>query len=126
MMKFIADLLDPLGFVVLLLGFALALALIVAPVPWTVEAVLGRRIGVYLGYVVMFAAALLIVGFTHSEIMECGLFGRSGCSALSSPNCDCEFSVPLQLLTIFFTFVTMPLLFVSQKRLKKWSQSRRA
>jgi hypothetical protein len=103
------------------LGFALVLALIVAGISWTVEAALRRRIGVYLGYVVMFAVAFLMARFAQSEIIECGLFGGK-CSELSSPNCDCEFSPLFQLLIVFLTFVTMPLLLVSQMKLKKWSR----
>jgi len=120
-MKYLLDLLDLLGFVGLPLGFALALALMIAALSWTVEAVLRRRIGICLGYVAMFAVAVLIAGFAQSEIMECGLFGGRGCSELSLPNCDCEFSPLLQLQIIFLTFVTMPLLLVSQMKLKKWS-----
>ncbi len=125
-MKFVVDLLEPLAFVGLLLGFALALTLVVAALSWTVEAVLRHRIGFYLGYVVMVVLAFIIVGFAQSEIMECGLFKESpgGCE-LSSPNCyDCEFSLVFQLLSISFMFVTIPLLIVSQIKLKKWSQSR--
>jgi hypothetical protein len=110
-------------FVGMPLGFVLALAPIIAALSWPVEAVLRRRIGVYFGYVVMFAVAYLIARFAQSEIMECGFGGN--CSELSSPNCDCGFSLLFKLLIIFLAFVTMPLLLVSQMKLKKWSQSRR-
>jgi len=118
------DSVELLIFVGMPLGFALALALIGAALSSIVEAVLRRRIGVYLGYVMMAAIAFLIARFAQSELMECGLFGRRGCSELSAPNCDCEFSLLFQLLIVFVTSVTMPLLLVSQIKLKKWSQSR--
>jgi hypothetical protein len=128
-MKFVYDI---LGWAILVMPLALALALVVIVLSWAVEAVLRRQIGLCLGYAMMATVAfltVLTVPFAQFEITDCGLFGMwpgGGCREFASPNCDCEFSPLFQLLGIFFAFVTMPLLIVSQMKLKKWSQSRHA
>jgi hypothetical protein len=112
-------LIELIGFVVLLLGFALTLALIIAALSWAVEAVVRHRIGFYFGFVVMFVVAFFILESARFEIMNCGLFKYYVEGV-------CESSALFQLLSLSFMFVSIPLLLFSQIKLKKWSQSRHA
>jgi hypothetical protein len=117
-MKYLFNLLEMLTFVGLLLGLALALALIIAALSWAIEAVLRHRIGFYLGYGVMFVVAFIILIQASFEIKDCGLFKFGYVEGI------CELSPLLQLLSAGFILITMPLVLVSQMKLKKWSQSR--
>jgi hypothetical protein len=106
---------------VMLLGFALLPTVVVAGICWLVEAVLGRRIGVGLGYVTIFAVLLMVARIAYVEIAECtSLFGATDMWP------RCEWSPLVRIFTIFVAIVSMPLLIVSEIKLSKWSKNRAA
>ncbi len=101
-------------------GEVLTLAVIAASVLsalcWLIEMAVGRQIGVYAGY----AAALVIVVMIAREIhasLECYVASGSWCNPHDWLAYD-------RALAAALTLVTMPLLIVSETKLRRWSRNR--
>ena len=101
-------------------GEAIMLAVFAASVLsalcWLIEMTVGRQIGVYAGY----AAALVVVLMIAREIyasLEC--YGTSG--SWCNPH---DWLAYDRAAATALTFVTMPLLIVSEMKLRGWSRNR--
>lgn len=100
-------------------ALSVAVALVLCTLCWLLEWQVGRRIGVYAGYAAMFALSLKILHLTYLEITECS--GVLGWPVLFP---QCEWSIASKLLAAFLTIVAMPLLILSEIKLRRWSLNR--
>jgi hypothetical protein len=101
-------------------GEALTLAVIAASISialcWLIEMRVGHQIGVYAGYAVALVVVLMIAREIYASL-EC--YGVSGpwCNPHDWLAYDCALAAAL-------TLVTMPLLIVSETKLRRWSRNR--
>src|SRR6266481_1638134 len=101
-------------------GEALALAVIAASVLsalcWLIEMTVGRQIGVYAGYAAALAVVLMIVRSIYASL-EC--YGASG--SWCNPH---DWLAYDRALAAALTLVSMPLLIVTEMKLRRWSRNR--
>ena len=101
------------------LALSVAVALVLSSLCWVLEWQVGRRIGVFAGYAALLAVSLKILHLTYVEVVDCsGIFGWP----VLFP--QCEWSVVSKLLAAFLTIVAMPLLLLSEIKLRRWSLNR--
>jgi hypothetical protein len=98
---------------------SIAVALVFCAWCWLLEWLLGRRIGVYAGYAGILMVCVVILHLIYFHIAECsGIFGWP---VLLAP---CESSTVTKSLAAFLTIAAMPLLILSEIRLRRWSLNR--
>jgi hypothetical protein len=95
---------------------AVIAASVLSAVCWLTEMTLGRQIGVYAGYVAAPVVVLMIAREIHASL-EC--YGVSG--SWCNPH---DWLAYDRALAAALTFVTMPLLIVSETKLRRWSRNR--
>lgn len=101
--------------------FALAIsaAIVLGSVCWLLELVLGRGFGVYAGYAAILLVVFYIARIVYPDVMECsGAFGRE---VRLSP---CEWAIVSRVLAVFLAVATVPMLVLSEIKLRRWSLRR--
>jgi hypothetical protein len=99
-------------------SIAFGLTVLLVTLLWCVENVLGRRIGVFLGYATVVLVALFVAYAIYAELKLCKFVEEP-------PFPQCEWYAPMLLLLAFSALKIIPFLVISTIVLKQWSDSRR-
>jgi hypothetical protein len=98
-------------------SIAFGLTVLLIALLWCVEIVLGRQIGVFLGYATVVLVASFVTYAIYAELKLCNFVEEP-------PFPQCEWSAPMLLLLVLSALKIIPFLVVSTVILKQWSHSR--
>ena len=99
-------------------SIAFGLTVLLVTLLWCVEIVLGRRMGVFLGYATIVLVASFVAYAIYAELKLCKFVDEP-------PFPQCEWSAPTLLLLVLSALKIIPFLVISTIVLKQWSDSRR-
>jgi hypothetical protein len=99
-------------------SIAFGLTVLLIALLWCVEIVLGRQVGVFLGYATVVLVASFVAYAIYAELKLCKFVEEP-------PFPQCEWSAPMLLLLVLSALKIMPFLVISTIVLKQWSDSRR-
>jgi hypothetical protein len=96
---------------------AFGLTVLLIALLWCVEIVLGRQIGVLLGYATVVLVASFVAYAIYAELKLCTFVDEP-------PFPQCEWSAPMLVLLILSALKIIPFFVISTVILKQWSDSR--
>jgi hypothetical protein len=99
-------------------SIAFGLTVLLIALLWCVEIVLGRQIGVFLGWATVVLVASFVGYAIYAELKLCNFVEEP-------PFPQCEWSAPMLQLLAFSALKIIPFLVISTMLLKQWSDSRR-